>query len=60
MQFLEVESNDWMQVDGTNTYDAAVGIACNEFPTFSPRSGKYAVAASFVMRIFVNKVSINH
>jgi len=43
------------KVDGTNTYDAAVGIACNEVPTFSPRKGKYAVAASFVMRVFVNK-----
>ena len=45
-----------MQVDGTNTYDAAVGIACQEVPAFAPRKGKYAVAASFVMRVFKNKV----
>jgi len=44
------------KVDGTNTYDLAVGITCQSVPTFVPRQGKYAVAASFVMRVFKNHV----
>ncbi len=44
------------QVDGTNTYDIAVGLACNQQPNFVARQGKYKVAASFVMRVFEDKV----
>lgn len=47
------------KVDGTNTYDAAVGIACQEVPAFAPRRGKYTVAASFVMRVFENKTVLS-
>jgi len=43
------------KVDGTNTYDIAVGIPCLDVPTFVPCQGKHRVAASFVMRVFSDK-----
>lgn len=44
------------KVDGTNTYDVAVSLACQMRPFFVHRQGKYSVAASFVMRIFEDKL----
>lgn len=43
------------KVDGTNTYSVLLDLATGKKPALTRRSGKYAMAASCVLRIFENQ-----
>ncbi len=43
------------KVDGTNSYLMNLALVCGEEPVYERKKGKYAIAASFPLRMFENK-----
>jgi hypothetical protein len=46
------------KVNGTNTFEILLAMAVGEKPVVKKYSGKFKVAASFVLRLFENKIAI--
>jgi hypothetical protein len=42
----------YQKVDGTNSYEIALALCTGTKPSFVPRRGRYAAAASFPLRVF--------
>jgi hypothetical protein len=45
-------------VDGTNTYEVLLALAAGDMPRWEPGAGRHAVAASFPLRVFDDRLVV--